>query len=126
MVVVVGGGGVSEVAGEAREISIEKVIAGAYANHLAPGEIFTRVVIPSAKSSHRAAYMKFQIHERPTLGLGLWLDASDGGRTFAAARVAVGCACPFPSRPPAADQLYHGPRPEDAGPPHHAAPPHPD
>ena len=66
----------------AREIPIENLIAGAYANHLAPGEILTSIVVPSAKPSHRSAYMKFQIHERPALGLGLWLETSDGGRTL--------------------------------------------
>jgi carbon-monoxide dehydrogenase medium subunit len=96
----------------AREIPIEKLIAGAYANHLAPGEILTRIVVPSAKPSHRSAYMKFQIHERPTLGLGVWLETSDGGHTFTAARVAVGCVCPFPSRALAAEQLLTGPRAE--------------
>ena len=24
------------------------------------------------------AYMKFQVHERPTLGLGLWLETPEG------------------------------------------------
>src|SRR6202163_4749948 len=89
----------------AREIPIEELIAGAYANHLAPGEILTRIVIPSAKSNHRAAYMKFRIHERPTLGLGLWLETPDRGRTFRSARVAVGCVCPFPSRSLQAEAL---------------------
>jgi carbon-monoxide dehydrogenase medium subunit len=93
-----------------REIPMEKLIAGAYANHLAPGEILTRIAVPWAKPNHRAAYMKFQIHERPTLGLGLWLETLDGGRTFAAARVAVGCVCPFPSRAPAAEELLTGAR----------------
>ena len=101
-----------EGAAGAREIPIEKLIAGAYANHLAPGEILTRIAIASAQPSQRAAYMKFQIHERPTLGLGLWLEASDGGRTFTAARVAVGCVCPFPSRSVAAEELLIGPRAE--------------
>src|SRR6266568_7587819 len=87
-----------ESAAGAREIPIENLIAGAYANHLAPGEILTRIVVPCAKPNHRAAYMKFQIHERPTLGLGLWLETPDRGRTFTSARVAVGCVCPFPSR----------------------------
>src|SRR4029077_8058319 len=96
----------------AREVPIEKLIAGAYANHLAPGEILTRIVIPSAKSSHRAAYMKFQIHERPTLGLGLWLETPDRGRTFRAARVAVGCVCPFPGRSLTAEALLTGARAE--------------
>jgi carbon-monoxide dehydrogenase medium subunit len=101
-----------ESAAGARQIPIEKLIAGAYANHLAPGEILTRIVVPSAKPTHRAAYMKFQIHERPTLGLGLWLETPDGGRTFTAARVAVGCVCPFPTRVPAAEALLTGPRAE--------------
>ena len=96
----------------AREIPIEKLIAGAYANHLAPGEILTRIIVPSAKSNHRAAYMKFQIHERPTLGLGLWLETPDRGRTFRMARVAVGCVCPFPGRALAAEALLTGSRTE--------------
>jgi aerobic carbon-monoxide dehydrogenase medium subunit len=95
-----------------REIPVEKLIAGAYANHLAPGEILTRIDVPCAKRNHRAAYMKFQIHERPTLGLGLWLETLDGGRIFTAARVAVGCVCPFPSRAPAAEELLTGARSE--------------
>jgi aerobic carbon-monoxide dehydrogenase medium subunit len=101
-----------EGASGAREIPIEKLIAGAYANHLAPGEILTRIIVPSAKTNHRAAYMKFQIHERPTLGLGLWLEASDDGRTFTAARVAAGCVSPSPSRSAAAEELLIGPRAE--------------
>jgi carbon-monoxide dehydrogenase medium subunit len=95
-----------------REIPIEQLIAGAYANHLAPGEILTRVLVPGAKSNHRAAYMKFQIHERPMLGLGLWLETPDRGRTFTAARVAVGCVSPFPSRTSAAEALLTGSRAE--------------
>jgi carbon-monoxide dehydrogenase medium subunit len=101
-----------ESANGAREIPIEKLIAGAYSNHLAPGEILRRIVVPSAKPSHRAAYLKFQIHERPTLGLGLWLETSDGGRAFTAARVAVGCVCPFPSRASDAEKLLTGSREE--------------
>jgi aerobic carbon-monoxide dehydrogenase medium subunit len=101
-----------ESAGGTREILIEKLIAGAYENHLAPGEILTRIVLPCAKSNHRAAYMKFQIHERPTLGLGLWLETPDCARTFTVARVAVGCVCPFPSRATAAEELLTGSRAE--------------
>ena len=96
----------------ARQVPLEKLIAGAYATHLAPGEILTRIMVPSAKSNHRAAYMKFQIHERPTLGLGLWLETPDRGRTFRMARVAVGCVCPFPSRALAAEALLTGSRAE--------------
>jgi len=92
----------------AREIPIGKLIAGAYANNLAPGEILTRVTVPRTKSDQRAAYLKFQIHERPALGLGLWLETPDRGRTFRAARVAVGCVCPFPGRSLTAESLLTG------------------
>ena len=112
MLLVLGAAVRIESAAGAREIPIEKLIAGAYANRLEPGEILTRIVVPSAKPSHRAAYMKFQIHERPTLGLGLCLETSDGGHTFTAARVAVGCVCPSPSRALAAEQLLTGSRAE--------------
>src|SRR5438445_5147097 len=93
-----------------REIPTGKIPVGAYANHLAPGEILTWIVVPCAKSNHRAAYMKFQIHERPTLGLGLWLETPNGGRTLTAARVAVGCVSPFPSRASSAEALLTGSR----------------
>lgn len=112
MLLVLGAAVRIESASGAREIPIEKLLAGAYSNHLAPGEILTRITVRAAKSNHRAAYMKFQIHERPTLGLGLWLETPDGGQTFTAARVAVGCVCPFPSRAPAAEELLTGSRGE--------------
>ena len=49
-----------------------------------------------AKPNHRSAYVKFQIHERPSLGLALWLETPDNALTFTAARVAIGCVGPFP------------------------------
>jgi carbon-monoxide dehydrogenase medium subunit len=96
----------------AREIAVGEFIAGAYASALLPNEILTKVIVPCARPNHRAAYLKFQVHERPTLGLALWLETADDGRTFTAARVAVGCACPSPSRTPEAEGLLTGPRAE--------------
>ncbi len=90
-----------ESAAGSREIPVGELIAGAYASNLASGEILTKIVVPCAKPSHRMAYMKFQIHERPTLGLGL---------TFTSARVAVGCVCPFPTRGLDAEKLLTGSR----------------
>ena len=112
LLLVLGAAVTIESATSRRENPVEKLIAGAYANHLAPGEILTRITVPRAKPIHRAAYMKFQVHERPTLGLGLWLESLDGARTVRAARVAVGCVCPFPSRAPAAEALLTGARAE--------------
>lgn len=95
-----------------RELPMSEFISGAYANNLLPGEILSSVVVPCAKPSQRAAYMKFQVRERPTLGLGLYFDSSDGGRMFKNARVAIGCVCPFPSRVAAAEHILIGSRAE--------------
>jgi CO/xanthine dehydrogenase FAD-binding subunit len=56
--------------------------------------------------------MKFQVHERPTLGLALWLETLDEGHAFSATRVAVGSVCPFPARAPEAEKLLVGSREE--------------
>jgi carbon-monoxide dehydrogenase medium subunit len=107
-------GGTVRVEGAAgiREMPVGELIAGAYANNLQPGEILTKITVPCAKPSHRAAYMKFQVHERPTLGLGLWLETPDDGSTFTAGRVAVGCVCPFPTRGVDAEKLLTSSRAE--------------
>src|SRR3977135_3204045 len=97
-----------ESAAGAREIPVGGLIAGAYASNLLPGAMFPRIIVPCAKPHHRAGYMKFQVHERPTLGLGLWLETTDAGRTFTSTRVAVGCVCPFPTRGLAAEKLLTG------------------
>jgi carbon-monoxide dehydrogenase medium subunit len=110
LLLVLGGAVRVESAAGAREIPVGELIAGAYASNLLPGEILTRIIVPCAKPNHRAGYMKFQIHERPTLGLGLWLETPDDGRTFTSARVAVGCVCPFPTRGLDAEKLLTGSR----------------
>ncbi|HEX3376042.1 MAG TPA: FAD binding domain-containing protein [Candidatus Acidoferrales bacterium] len=99
-----------ESAAGSREIPVSDLIGGAYASNLQPGEILTKITVPSAKPTHRAAYMKFQVHERPALGMGLWLDTPDDGRTIISARVAVGCVCPFPARSLNAEKLLTGSR----------------
>lgn len=101
-----------EGASGSRELAIEELIGDAYTNNLAPGEILTKITVPCAKRNERSAYVKFQVRERPTLGLALWLDSPDEGRSFTAARVAIGCVCPFPSRVPTAEVMLTGSRSE--------------
>jgi carbon-monoxide dehydrogenase medium subunit len=110
LLLVLGGTVRVEGAAGSREIPIGELIAGAYASNLQPGEILTRITVPCAKPNHRVGYMKFQVHERPTLGLGLWLETPDDGGTFTSARVAVGCVCPFPARGTEAEKLLVGSR----------------
>src|ERR1700752_3013736 len=68
LLLVLGGAVKGESTSGSGDIPVDELIAGAYASNLAPGEILTKIMVPCAKPSHRAAYMKFQIYERPTLG----------------------------------------------------------
>lgn len=95
-----------------RTLTIQELIPGAYQTSLAGDEILTHVEIPLPKNGQRAAYLKFQIHERPTLGLALVMETQDRDRTIASTRVAVGCVCPFPRRSPQAEGLLVGSRPQ--------------
>ena len=112
LLLVLGGTVRAESVAGAREIPVAELIAGAYSSNLLPGEILTRITVPCTKPSHRVGYMKFQVHERPTLGLGLWLETPDDGRSLTSARVAVGCVCPFPTRAVQAEKALTGSRAE--------------
>ena len=57
-----------------RTVAIDKLITGAYETSLASDELLVGVEIPLLAKTQRAAYLKFQLKERPTLGLALVLD----------------------------------------------------
>jgi aerobic carbon-monoxide dehydrogenase medium subunit len=95
-----------------RELRVDELICGAYANSLEPGELLMSLRVPRMPLGQRAAYVKYQIHERPTLGLAVVMDTSDGGAMIHRTRVAIGCLCPFPRRSAAAEKLLSGPRSE--------------
>jgi len=91
-----------------RELGVEELIEGAYANSLRPSELLTKLRVPVASPGLRAAYLKFQVHERPTLGLALAMETAEGGQLIKNARVALGCLCPFPRRSEAAESMLTG------------------
>ncbi|SRR5581483_10015672 len=91
-----------------RKLNIDELIQGAYETAIAPDELMTGVDIPLAAKSRRAAYMKFQIKERPTLGLALVLDV-DGGN-IKSARAVVGSISPKPARSDQVDKILAGSR----------------
>jgi len=93
-----------------RDLGINELIAGAYENSLAPDELLMGVDIPSLKKSQRAAYVKFQTHERPTLGIALVLDVDEGGQNITKARAVVGSVSATPTRSAKADAALVGPR----------------
>jgi carbon-monoxide dehydrogenase medium subunit len=89
---------------------MDELITGAYETALAPDELLLAIDIPLASKTKRAAYLKFQIKERPTLGLALVLDLDESGRNVSKARATVGSVSAKPCRSDQADALLIGPR----------------
>lgn len=112
LLLVLGANIVAEGASGRRELPMAEFMAGAYSSSLAREEMMTGIDIPIPNERQRAAYVKFQPHERPTLGLGMLLETPDNGETLADARVAVACVSPFPRRSAAAEELLRGSRTE--------------
>ena len=85
---------------------MDALLAGAYENSLAQDEVLTGVDVPLPGPSEHTAYLKFQVHERPLLGLALSLKLDDG--EIRDARCAVGCVSPTPCRSETAENLIAG------------------
>jgi carbon-monoxide dehydrogenase medium subunit len=92
----------------ARSIKIDQLIAGAYETTLASDELLTGVEIPLPPKSRRAAYVKFQLKERPTLGLALVLDLD--GDQIKEARAVVGSVSAVPTQSAKTNALLTGAR----------------
>ena len=93
-----------------RTLSIDELITGAYETRLENDELLISVEIPALAKSQRAAYLKFQIHERPTLGLALVLELADDGEEIKKARAVVGSVSAAPARADSVDRRLTGPR----------------
>lgn len=103
-------GGTAHVTGRSgeRALPIESLLVGAYETALAADEILVSLEVPVSKASQRGAYVKFQVHERPLLGLALVLDLDESGNEIRTARCAVGCISPRPCRSEKAEALLMG------------------
>lgn len=93
-----------------RSLTMNELIAGPYETSLSSDEILIAVEIALLSKSQHAAYLKFQTHERPTLGLALVLDLDGSGRIITKARAVLGSVSPTPCRSDQADVLLAGPR----------------
>ena len=89
-----------------RTIAVERLITGSYETSLAPDEILTSVEIPILSKTQRAAYLKFQLKERPTLGLALVLDVE--GDKIKKATAVVGSVSALPTQSEKTNQLLAG------------------
>jgi carbon-monoxide dehydrogenase medium subunit len=91
-----------------RALNVDDFISGAYETTLRPDELLIGIDVPVLSPTQRAAYLKFQIHERPTLGLALVLDLEEGGAVVKRARAVVGSVSPTPCRSEKADAMLTG------------------
>src|SRR5256885_1701437 len=96
-----------------RELPLAELVRGPWETARAPDELLALVRLTPWPVGTAAAYVKFGIHERPTLGVAvaLRLDGADPGGAGRSggdvrvvdARVAIGCVGPQPARVPAAE-----------------------
>lgn len=93
-----------------KTIGIERLITGSYETSLAADEILASIEIPVLSKTQRAAYLKFQLKERPTLGLALVLDVE--GDHIKKSTAVVGSVSALPTQSQNANQLLIGSRAE--------------
>jgi carbon-monoxide dehydrogenase medium subunit len=89
-----------------RSMTIDKLITGAYETSLANDELLAGVEIPIPAKTQRAAYLKYQLKERPTLGLALVLEVD--GENIKKATAVVGSVNAVPTQSTKANGLLAG------------------
>ena len=96
-----------------RTVAIDKLITGSYETSLASDELLEAIEIPILTTNQRAAYLKYQLKERPTLGLALVLDMD--GENIKQANVVVGSVSAVPTQTEKANRLLLGPKAQVEG-----------
>jgi len=81
-----------------REVPLAEFVRGPYETAREEDEIVTAVRLYPWPARTVATYVKFGLHERPTLGIALALTLDASARTVVDARLAVGCVGPRPER----------------------------
>ena len=90
-----------------RELPLTEFVRGPYETARRSDEVLTAVRLHAWPARTVGVYVKFGLHERPTLGLALALTLDDRGRVTAA-RLAIGCVSPRPHRVEAAEHALVG------------------
>jgi carbon-monoxide dehydrogenase medium subunit len=91
-----------------REQPLGEFVLGAYETTREPDEILTAMTLVPPSPRTAAAYVKFGLYERPTLGIAVALTVDAAGAGVADARVAVGCVGPRPVRIHAVEERCRG------------------
>ena len=82
----------------AREQALDDFVLGAYETAREPDEILTAVTLPVPSPRTVAAYVKFGLYERPTLGIAVTMTLEAAAASVTDLRLAVGCVGPRPVR----------------------------
>ncbi len=91
-----------------KTVAIGKLITGAYETSLGGEDLLVGIEIPLPAKTQRSAYLKYQLKERPTLGLALVLEVDDG--QIKKATAVVGSVSAVPTQSDTANGLLTGPR----------------
>jgi carbon-monoxide dehydrogenase medium subunit len=85
-----------------RGLAIDEFITGMYETALAADEVIVAINVPSPPANMRAAYVKFQILERPSVGVAV-VAVMKAGRCVGAPAIVIGAVDEVPRRVPTAD-----------------------
>jgi aerobic carbon-monoxide dehydrogenase medium subunit len=89
-----------------RTLTLDRFVRGAWDTDRAPDELLTAVTVTPWAGQVAAAYVKFGVYERPTLGIAVSLLVEPDARRrlrIGDARIAIGCVNPHPARARAAE-----------------------
>ena len=92
----------------ARELTLDAFVRGPWETDRAPEELLTAVTFSPRPGRMGAAYVKFGLYERPTLGVAVVFLLDEATARIADARVVVGCVNPRPMRAHAAEARLRG------------------
>ena len=90
----------------ARSFSLSQLHQGPFETCLEEDEVLTGITVPKFPQGMSGAYLKFGLHQRPSVGLGVALRL-DGG-ALVECRIAVGSAGPKPVRVHEAEEMMRG------------------
>ncbi len=95
-----------EKAGGKRTLPLEKLFVGPFEVAVEGDEVLTEIAVPALPPRMAAAYLKFGILERPSVGVAVAVGLNGGG--VSDVRIAVGCVGPVPRRMRESEAMLKG------------------
>jgi len=93
-------------------LTMESFVVGPFETALVPGDLLLGVSLPKQPRSSLTAYHSLRFHERPVVGIAVWIDLDAVG-VVREARICVGSVTLNPVRATASERVLVGGRVED-------------